>query len=294
MNQSLQRRAYALWALPVVVLVLVFVAYPLGLLIVSSFSALSFSGKITGWAGWDNYQALLIDPALPTVLRNTAGWTAGVVAGTLLISLGVAIVLNENFPGRRLVRWILVIPWATSLIITSLVFAWLFDSRLGTINVIGMSAGILSEPIAFLGAGQTAKLILIFVGIFVSVPFTTYLLLSGLQGIPAECYEAASIDGANRIRRFRYITLPLLRPFIQLAGLLNAIYVFNSFPIIWILTRGGPANDTQTIITFMYKMAFSTDETGKAAALGTGGFFLLLLLGSAYWITLRRSNRITG
>lgn len=286
-----QRLTLILWTAPVVALVLMFVVYPLGSMIISSFSILSFTGLHKGWAGWNNYLAVLADPALPTVLRNTATWTGTVVAGTILTSIGAALVLNESFPGRRIVRWILVIPWATSLIITSLVFAWIFDSRLGTINVLGMDLGILQRPIAFLGDGWTAMPILIMVGIFVSVPFATYVILSGLQGISKDLYEAASIDGAGVLQRFWTITLPLLRPFIGLAALLNAIYVFNSFPIIWIMTNGGPINDTQTLITYMYKLAFSNDETAKAAALGTAGFLLLFLLGSIYWVALQRSNR---
>lgn len=274
-----------------IALVLIFVIYPMGSMIISSFSRLSFTGLHKGWAGWNNYLALLADPALPIVMRNTVSWTGGVVAGTILTSIGAALVLNEAFPGRRIVRWILVIPWATSLIITSLVFAWIFDSRLGTINVLGLDLGILRKPVAFLGGGWTAMPILILVGIFVSVPFCTYVILSGLQSISQDLYEAASIDGAGVLRRFWSITLPLLRPFIGLATLLNAIYVFNSFPIIWIMTNGGPINDTQTLITYMYKLAFSNDETAKASALGTAGFVVLLVLGSMYWMALRRSNR---
>jgi multiple sugar transport system permease protein len=116
-------------------------------------------------------------------------------------------------------------------------------------------------------------------------------MLSGLQGISQDLYEAAAIDGAGLLRRFWSITLPLLRPFIGLAALLNAIYAFNEFPSIRIMTKGGPLNDTQTLITYMYKLAFSNDQTAKGAALGTAGFVFLLVMGSAYWITLRRSNR---
>lgn len=290
MDRTGQRLTLILWTAPVILLVLVFVVYPLGSMIVTSFSRLSFTGLHKGWAGWTNYLAVLADPALPTVLRNTVVWTGGVVAGTILISIGAALVLNEAFPGRRLVRWILVIPWATSLIITSLVFAWIFDSRLGTINVLGMDLGLIREQIAFFGQGWLAMSILILVGIFVSVPFVTYVILSGLQGISQDLHEAAAIDGAGVLRRFWSITLPLLRPFIGLATLLNAIYVFNSFPIIWLMTKGGPVNDTQTLITYMYKVAFSNDDTAKGAALGTAGLLVLLVLGSAYWLTLRRSN----
>lgn len=291
MDRRGERLTLIVWTAPVIGLVLIFVVYPLGLMVLSSFSTLSFTGLYKGWAGWSNYLAVLRDPALPTILRNTASWTGLVVAGTILVSIGAALVLNEAFPGRRIVRWILVIPWATSLIITSLVFAWIFDSRLGTINVLDLDLGLLTKPIAFLGQGWTAMPILIMVGIFVSVPFATYVILSGLQGISQDLYEAAAIDGAGVLRRFWSITLPLLRPFIGLAALLNAIYVFNSFPIIWIMTKGGPINDTQTLITYMYKVAFSDDQTAKGAALGTAGLVVLLVLGSAYWLTLRRSNR---
>jgi ABC-type sugar transport system permease subunit len=290
-DRTKERLTLFLWTAPVIALVLIFVIYPLGSMIVSSFSKLSFAGLYKGWAGWANYEAVLADPALPTIARNTVTWTGGVVLGTVLVSIGAALVLNEAFPGRRVVRWILVIPWATSLIITSLVFAWIFDSRLGTINVLGMNFGILQKQIAFLGQGGTAMPILILVGIFVSVPFATYVLLSGLQGISQDLYEAAAIDGAGVLRRFWTITLPMLRPFIGLATLLNAIYAFNSFPIIWLMTKGGPVNDTQTLITYMYKLAFANDQTAKAAALGTGGLLILFVLGSLYWITLRRSNR---
>ncbi len=290
MDRSSQRLTLLAWTAPVIALVVGFVVYPLGSMIVSSFSRLSFSGLYKGWAGWANYDAILVDPALPMVIRNTITWTVGIVVGTMLVSICAALVLNEAFPGRRLVRWILVIPWATSLIITSLVFAWIFDSRLGTINVLGMNLGILQQQVPFLGQGWSAMPVLIMVGIFVSVPFATYVVLSGLQGIPQDLYEAAAIDGAGVLRRFWAITLPLLRPFIGLASLLNAIYAFNSFPIIWLMTKGGPVNDTQTLITYMYKLAFANDQTAKAAALGTAGLVVLMVLGSLYWITLRRSG----
>lgn len=291
MDRTRERLTLLLWAGPAIALVLFFVLYPLASMIVSSFSRLSFTGMHQGWAGWGNYRAVLADPALSTVMGNTATWTGGVVAGTILVSLGVALVLNEEFPGRRFVRWILIIPWATSLIITSLVFAWIFDSRLGTINVLGQNLGLIERPIAFLGQSLTAMPILIAVGIFVSVPFTTYVLLAGLQSIPEDVYEAATTDGAGVLQRFWHITMPLLRPFVGLAALLNAIYVFNSFPIIWIMTNGGPINDTHTLITYMYKVAFSNDETAKGAALGTAGFMLLLVMGSLYWVMMRRSGK---
>jgi ABC-type glycerol-3-phosphate transport system permease component len=287
---SRSRRIPILWLLPALLLVLFFVIYPLWSMILASFSTLSFAGVRTGWAGFDNYIAVLNDPVIPQVLRTTAIWTIGVVVGTLAISLVVALVLNETWPGRRFVRWVLIIPWATSLVITSLAFRWILDSQLGTLNILLQDWGVIDEPLEFLSDASRSIPLLILVGIFVSVPFTTYVLLSGLQGIPNELYEAARIDGASAVRRFRKITLPLLSPFVTLAALLNAIYVFNSFPIIWILTQGGPLDDTQTVITYTYKLAFSTDEVAKAAALASASLVFLAVVGTIYWLVLRRQR----
>lgn len=284
------RHTTILWLLPALLLVLFFVVYPLWSMILASFSTLSFAGVRTGWAGFDNYIAVLNDPVIPQVLRNTAIWTVGVVVGTIVISMAVALVLNETWPGRTFVRWVLIIPWATSLVITSLAFRWILDSQLGTLNVLLLQWGIVDEPIEFLSNASRSIPLLILVGIFVSVPFTTYVLLAGLQGIPSELYEAARLDGASALRRFRRLTLPLLAPFVTLAALLNAIYVFNSFPIIWIMTQGGPLNDTQTVITYAYKLAFSTDEVAKAAALASASLVVLAVAGSIYWLVLRRQR----
>jgi multiple sugar transport system permease protein len=289
-----RRVAYvdALWMLPVTALVLAFVVYPLWILISTSFSKLSFTGKAKGWAGLENYRTALADPVVHHVITNTVYWTVGVVVGTITISLGVALVLNETWPGRRFVRWIVIIPWATSLVITSLVFSWIFDSRLGTINIILENLGLISTPVDFLSNPSRSMPILIGVGIFVSIPFTTYVMLSGLQGIPEELYAAASIDGAGAIKRFRVITFPLLAPFVALAALLNAIYVFNSFPIIYIMTNGGPIDETQTIITYMYKLAFTENSMAEASALGTIALVILAFGGTAYWLVLKRQTTV--
>ena len=279
-----------LWLLPALLLVLFFVVYPLWTMLLASFSRLSFAGVRTGWAGFDNYIAVFNDPVIPQVLRNTAIWTLGVVVGTISISLVVALILNETWPGRRFVRWVLIIPWATSLVITSLAFRWILDSQLGTLNILLLDWGLIDEPMEFLSDASRSIPLLILVGIFVSVPFTTYVLLSGLQGIPNELYEAARIDGASAVKRFQKLTLPLLAHFLTLAALLNAIYVFNSFPIIWILTQGGPLNDTQTLITYAYKLAFSTDEVAKASALASASLVFLAVGGTMYWLVLRRQR----
>ena len=147
---SRSHRMPILWLLPALLLVLFFVVYPLWTMLLASFSRLSFAGVRTGWAGFDNYIAVFNDPVIPQVLRNTAIWTLGVVVGTISISLVVALILNETWPGRRFVRWVLIIPWATSLVITSLAFRWILDSQLGTLNILLLDWGLIDEPMEFL------------------------------------------------------------------------------------------------------------------------------------------------
>ena len=204
------------------------------------------------------------------------------VAVTIALSLGLAQLLNESFPGRRLVRWALIVPWAASLIMTSKLFVWLYDYYFGLLNRVTGAAGL--APVDWLGDDRTVMGAMIAVGVFVSLPFTTYVLLAGLQTIPGEVYEAARVDGAAGWRSYRLITLPLLRPALLVAAVLNLIYVFNSFPIVWTLNDRNPGFAHDTMITFMYKIAFKSAlrDVGLAAALGVVNVLLILVAVIAY------------
>jgi ABC-type sugar transport system permease subunit len=229
--------------------------------------------------GLRNYGRLLEQEALPTVIGNTLVWVIAVVAVTLLISLALAQLLDEAFPGRRLVRWALIVPWAASLIMTSKLFVWLYDYYFGLLNRGLTAVGALAQPIDWLGDDATVMGAMIAVGVFVSLPFTTYVLLAGLQTIPGEVYEAARVDGASGWRAYRAVTLPLLRPALLVAAVLNLIYVFNSFPIVWTLNDRNPGFAHDTMITYMYKIAFKSAlrDVGLAAALGVVNVGLILL-----------------
>jgi ABC-type sugar transport system permease subunit len=214
---------------------------------------------------------------------NTVIWVAVVVGVTLLVSLGLAQLLDQSFPGRRLVRWALIVPWAASLIMTSKLFVWLYDYYFGLLNRWLAAAGLLAQPVDWLGDDRTVMGAMIAVGVFVSLPFTTYVLLAGLQTIPGDVYEAARVDGASGWRAYRWVTLPLLRPALAVAAVLNLIYVFNSFPIVWTLNDRNPGFAHDTMITYMYKVAFKSAlrDVGLAAALGivNVGLILLAVLG---------------
>jgi ABC-type sugar transport system permease subunit len=255
------------------------VLYPAAELIRASLSRYSTTGLFQGSVGGRNYVRLLEQEALAGVAANTALWVTVVVAVTLVISLGLAQLLDASFPGRRLVRWALIVPWAASLIMTSKLFVWIYDYYFGLFNHLLVSLHLLERPVDWLGEDTTVMGAMIAVGVFVSLPFTTYVLLAGLATIPGEVYEAARVDGASPWRTYRSVTLPLLRPALLVAAVLNIIYVFNSFPIVWTLNDRNPGFGHDTLITYMYKVAFKSAlrDVGLAAALGVVNVLLILV-----------------
>jgi ABC-type sugar transport system permease subunit len=280
-DASLTRRPQAralLWLGPSLFLIAAVVVYPAVQLVRASLGRYSVTGLYQGAVGADNYVRLLRQEALPGVVVNTLVWVALVVGVTLLISLGLAQLLNQDFPGRRLVRWALIVPWAASLVMTAKLFVWIYDYYFGILNHVLLSVRLLGRPIDWLGDDATVMGAMIVVGVFVSLPFTTYVLLAGLQTIPGEVYEAARVDGASRWRTYGAVTLPLLRPALLVAAVLNLIYVFNSFPIVWTLNDRNPGFGHDTLITYMYKIAFKSAlrDVGLAAALGVVNVLLTL------------------
>ena len=267
-----------LWLGPSLLLIAAVVLYPAVALVRASLARYSITGLYQGFVGMQNYVRLREQPALFSVVVNTIVWVATVVAVTVVVSLGLAQFLNQRFPGRRVVRWALIVPWAASLVMTAKLFVWIYDYYFGVLNRLLVGLRVLSAPVDWLGDDATVMGAMIAVGVFVSLPFTTYVLLAGLQGIPGEVYEAARVDGASGWRTYRSVTLPLLRPALLVAAVLNLIYVFNSFPIVWTLNDRNPGFGHDTLITYMYKIAFKSAlrDVGLAAALGVVNVLLTL------------------
>ena len=278
-----------LWLGPSLALIAGVVFYPAVALVRASLGRYSVTGVFQGFVGTDNYARLLEQPALPAVLVNTAVWVAAVVSVTVIVSLGLAQLLNESFPGRGLVRAALIVPWAASLIMTSKLFVWIYDYYFGALNHLLTSLRLIVRPVDWLGDDATVMGAMIAVGIFVSLPFTTYVVLAGLAGIPDEVYEAARVDGASRWTTYRLVTLPLLKPALLVAVVLNVIYVFNSFPIVWTLNDRNPGFGHDTMITYMYKIALKSAlrDVGLAAALGVVNVALILVAVVVYLKTVR-------
>ncbi|CAL9339308.1 carbohydrate ABC transporter permease [Streptomyces sp. NPDC014344] len=268
------------WIGPAVLLIVAVVLWPVYEMVRTSFLKISVSGFVRGWAGLDKYRQLFDEPDLGSVITATVVWTVGVVALTMVISLVLAQLFDQRFPGRRVTRWALIAPWAASVLMTAIGFKWMLDRTAGVLNTVMTDLGIIGSPRDWLGDPATAWPWMMFVAVFVSLPFTTYTLLAGLQTVPGEVYEAARVDGAGVWQTYRRITLPLLRPAFLVGVVINLINVFNSFPVIWGMTRGGPDSDTATTTVFMYQLKSS--DIGESAAMSVVNFALVVVMVAAF------------
>jgi len=279
------------WIGPAIALIALVVIWPVVVMVQTSFQNVSALGITLGSAGLRNYSAVLDNPNLPGILVRTVIWVAAVVGITLFISLGLAQLYNQRFPGRRLTRWAIIAPWAASVLMTALIFRWMLDADHGVVNVflhdLGIVSSFNSNEADWLGRPDSALAWMIAVAVFVSLPFTTYVLLAGLQTIPAELYEAARVDGASPWQTYRRITLPLLRPAFLIAAVINLMNVFNSFPIIWEMTNGGPGYETSTSTIFMYDL--KNTFVGQAAAMSIINFAIVVVIVAAFVRLNRRS-----
>ena len=279
-----------LWMLPTLTLVSVFVLFPVFESVYMSFSKVSKAGIIKSFGTLDNFRYVLKQPVFPRVIVNTVVWTVLIVLISIVISITLAIVLNERFHLRRITRTMLLFPWATSGFITACVWKYALDYQYGSVNALLIRSGLVKKNINFLGNADSAFAWLIFVGVFVTVPFMTFTLLSGLQSISVDYYEAATIDGAGFWDKLFKITLPLVRPALSVSTVLNIIYVFNSFPIIYTMTKGAPANKTDTMITYLYMLSFYDRKKGPANALSVIGFLILCVCAGVYMMTVMRKE----
>lgn len=279
---------HLLLVLPGLLVSALVILWPLVTLIELSFAQVNRFGQVKGWNGIENWIVVFSDPDLIGALIRTLIWTVGVVGGTLLVSMPVALALNQPFHGRAVARVIIMMPWAISLAMFAIVARWFLNGESGMLNSALQYFGLIDTNIVWLAEARTAFPMQIVIGILASYPFTTTVLLGGLASISPELYEAGRLEGASQWQMFRRITWPLLRPFTNLAIVLNTIYVFNSFPIIWATTQGGPNNSTDILVTYLYKLAFRFGKLGEAAVLSLTMFAILLFFTVIY---LRLSNQ---
>ena len=278
------------WIGPALLLILLVVIWPVIELIRTSFTDISLAGSLLDFNGLTNYRDLLANVDLYPVARRTLLWVFGIVFFTVLLSLPLAQLINQNFPARKYVRWAMIFPWAASVVMTSMIWTWILDAYSGELNLTLTQLGLISEPVDWINNPGSSFYLLMWVAVFVSVPFTSFVLLAGLQSIPPDIIEAASVDGATAWQIYRRIKFPLLRNSLLIATIINLINVFNSFPIIWVMTRGGPGYDTDTTTTFAYKLAFIESNMGQSTALGVFNFMIILVI-VGFYLRITKATR---
>ncbi len=292
MNSPLNRRWWEpyLWLLPSMLLISVFVIFPIVIVFKLSFSEISKAGVIGGYIGFQNYRDAVNLPAFKTVMLNTFWWVVSVVGISTVLGFIIAMVFNQKFKGRKIARAILVFPWATSLVIQASVWNYIIKYEYGSLNSVLLNLGIIKQAINWRSSYQIEFIWECGVGIFVTVPFVAFCVLSGLQSIDESYYEAATVDGAGFWDKLFKITLPMVRPQLTVSTVLNIIYVFNSFPIVYTMTKGAPANKTDTMITYLYMLSFYERKKGPATALSVIGFLILCACAGLYMMTVMRKE----
>lgn len=290
-NKSFRKIEPYIWILPSIILMAVFILIPIVFVFRMSLSDVSKAGIIKGFSGFANFTKVMHSSAFKLVLKNTIVWTVAVVVLSTLLGFILALILNNEFRGRKIARAIIVFPWATTLVIQASAWKFIIDTDYGTLNTLLLRLGIIEQSINWTPTAEAYFTWEIACGIFVTIPFVTFCVLSVLQSIDSTYYEAATVDGANYWQKLFQITMPLVRSSLTVSTVLNIIYVFNSFPIIWTITKGDPANHTDTLVTYLYKLAFYNGKQGQAAAVSVIGFMILLLCSSIYMVyTLKKGD----
>jgi multiple sugar transport system permease protein len=229
--------------------------------------------------GLENYRYMLTDSYFWSSFRVGAIWTIGTTLGQVALGLGLAQLLNADLFGQRLARILVLVPWAMPPVIRGLMWNMVFvPDTSGPLNHLLMQAGIINQPINWLGSVAWALPSIILVGIWGGLPQSAIVLLAGLQTIPKELYEAASLDGAGVFNQFRYVTLPSLKPIITSIVSLRFMWNFNAFGLVWTLTQGGPGGRTRLPMLFAYEEGFRYGNAGYAAALGNVMVLVVSLL----------------
>ena len=286
--------AWFAWILiaPAVVFIGFIVAWPLLETIRLSFTDTSMtSGQ---WVGLDNYTKMLSSPKFLEIVGRTFFWMVLSVSLKLIVGLIGATLLNAAVPGRALFRMLVMPPWVIPIAIGCFGWLWLYNGQFGFLSGMGQRLGLLSGPFEFLAYRNSAFYSAIVTDVWVGTPLVSLFFLAAMQGVSRDLYEAAWVDGAGRWYRFRRITIPQIMPVIVSMALLSAIWTFNSFDIIYVLTQGGPRGATTTMIIDTYKTAIGNYKFGEGSTRAVAIVVLLGLFSLLYLTLLNRVNKFYG
>jgi multiple sugar transport system permease protein len=289
-HRARERLAQTMFLVPAAIYMIAFFGYPVVKNFLMAFQKYSTSTFYTGeapWIGLDNYRAVVSSSVFSKSLLNTVLFTAGSIAGQFVIGLALAVFFRRRFPLNGLLRSLLLLPWLIPLIVSGAVWRWILDKDNGALNRFLAAIHVATGHPGWLTSTSLALIAVIMVNIWIGIPFNLTILYGGLQDIPEDLYEAASLDGASGWQRFRYVTWPLLRPVVSVVLVLGVVYTIKVLDVILGLTGGGPANASQTIATQSYHLSFQQFDFGQGAALGN----ILIAISLVFAIIYLRANR---
>ncbi|WP_346208068.1 sugar ABC transporter permease [Caldifermentibacillus hisashii] len=273
-----------LFILPSLLMIGIFLFYPMGTVFYYSFQNYDISAPFyNSFAGFDNFVKIFTDDPLfwPSLL-NTVKWIISQVGLQLVFGLIIAILLNQTFKLRGLVRALAFIPWAISGVLTSVMWSLMYNEHMGVFNDLLLKIGIIDEPQAFLASTTSAFTAVVIAELWRGIPFFAITLLASLQSIPVDLYEAARVDGAGRIKTLFYVILPQLKRTIVLTTLLRTVWEFNNVDLLFNLTGGGPANTTTTYAMYIANTAVHGSNFGYGSALTVIAFLILTIFAAVY------------
>ncbi len=284
-------RSAVVFVSPTMIFAVVFLLVPMVLAFVYSFAKIApLSGRVT-WVGLANYATMLSDPTFYRSLINTVLFIVLVVPTSMAIGLALAVLLNSVMPARKLFRTIIYLPLVISGVAVGLIGTFLYNETIGVINKALVTLGLPSIPWQSEGGPAFASVVL--VTLWIRVGFTMIIYLAGLQAVPVELQEAASVDGATGWQRFRHIIFPLLGPSTFFLLIMSVIYSFQVFDTVFVLTGGGPGSATEVLGTYAYKTAFgAARDQGYGAGIGVVIFFFTLIFTIVQWRTNRTRDEV--
>jgi multiple sugar transport system permease protein len=241
------------------------------------------------FAGMSNYTTTLKDPTADSAIVRTFSFTVLSLLFQFLIGFGLALLFNLRFPLRTFARSLILVPWLLPLLVTGVIFKFLFQLQAGAVNQILLDLHLVHQPVGFEVDPGWAYLTVLITNVWIGVPFFTVLLYSALQDVPAELIEAARIDGAGPWQRLVRVTLPIIRPVIEVVFVLGFVFTVKVFDVVIGLTNGGPANSTQLIATWAYNLSFQDFNYGAGAALNTV-LLLIALVAAPLYLWLNRES----
>jgi ABC-type sugar transport system permease subunit len=275
-----ERYVGTFFVLPIFVLIFFIIGFPFVYTVY-----LSFTNKMIGYTprfiGFDNFISIFKDRQYWLVMRNSLIYTLACISIKLIIGMIFALILNEKFRGRGIIRVGMLLPWAIPGMVAANTWKWMYNDQYGIINALMRRIGLISMPIPWLGSVNLALLSVIIVNVWRGVPFFLFSILGALQTIDDQLYDAGKIDGANIIQRFFYITLPSVIPVIAIATLLSTIWTFNDFDNIWLITGGGPLNASSVIATYTFDVAFIQRQMGRSLSVAVSIIPFLVILMTA-------------